>query len=524
MSDAIKYWSDEVAATLVKQDRGFVISTGITPSGEIHVGHLREVVTAHAVFCSLRDRGVAADFHYVCDNLDPLRKVYSFLDEAKYAPFVGKPISRVPSPDDVAPSYAEYFLKPFLSALENLGMSPRVVFADKMYAQEKFAQTVLKALERRDVIADILHRSTGKKIDSSWSPYTPFVDEAKPGDPILVTGYDAERMTVSYRLVDGKEGEVSIQGGGKLTWRVDWPARWSYLGVTMEPFGKDHATRGGSYDTGALISREVFDYEPPVPVTYEWIGLKGGGDMSSSKGNVISLYDITQVAPPEVLRYFILRSNPTKKLTFDPGLPLLSLIDEYDKALDKMNAEMSDENLSSDESKGNLGARAISLAQLEGAVVLGIPFRHLVTLLQICGDDLNAVRERLEAAGYRVPNDNVLASRLGYVREWLSRYAPADVKFAVQNELPDAVAELAEDQKKALGLLADKIENLADYTPESIHQEVYAVKEELAMQPKEVFEAIYLSVLGQRRGPRVGMFLASLKPDWLVQRFGVAKQ
>ena len=42
---------------------------------------------------------------------------------------------------------------------------------------------------------------------------------------------------------------------------VDWPARWAMLGVSVEPFGKDHATRGGSYDTGARIAR-TFATEP----------------------------------------------------------------------------------------------------------------------------------------------------------------------------------------------------------------------------------------------------------------------
>ena len=27
-------------------------------------------------------------------------------------------------------------------------------------------------------------------------------------------------------------------GAGKLTWRVEWAARWKIFGVTCEPFGK----------------------------------------------------------------------------------------------------------------------------------------------------------------------------------------------------------------------------------------------------------------------------------------------
>ena len=102
--------------------------------------------------------------------------------------------------------------------------------------------------------------------------------------------------------------------------------------MTVEPFGKDHSSRGGSYDTGKRIMREVYSGEPPYPIPYEWLGLRGQGDMSSSKGNLVSMFDLTQTIPPEVARYMIFRVKPTRRITFDPGLPLLNLVDEYDNA------------------------------------------------------------------------------------------------------------------------------------------------------------------------------------------------
>ena len=45
-------------------------------------------------------------------------------------------------------------------------------------------------------------------------------------------------------------------GNGKLTWRVEWAARWKIFNVTCEPFGKDHAASGGSYDVSSIISKE----------------------------------------------------------------------------------------------------------------------------------------------------------------------------------------------------------------------------------------------------------------------------
>jgi Lysyl-tRNA synthetase (class I) len=61
--------------------------------------------------------------------------------------------------------------------------------------------------------------------------------------------------------------------------------RWKYEGVTFEPGGKDHAAPGGSFDVAKIISKEIFGYEPPSFVAYEFIGIKGNvGKMSSSSG------------------------------------------------------------------------------------------------------------------------------------------------------------------------------------------------------------------------------------------------
>ena len=62
--------------------------------------------------------------------------------------------------------------------------------------------------------------------------------------------------------------------------------------------------------------------EPPLPVPYEWISLRGQGDMSSSKGNVLSIGQALDLVPPEALRYLVMREKPQRTIAFDPGLPL----------------------------------------------------------------------------------------------------------------------------------------------------------------------------------------------------------
>src|SRR5580765_5613271 len=113
-----RHWADEAADAAIASGRPVVVSSGISPSGEIHIGNMREVLTADAIYRAVRDRGMSARFNYVCDTVDPLRRVYPFLDAAVYEPLIGKPLSEIPCPCGRHGSYADHFLEPFLASLE----------------------------------------------------------------------------------------------------------------------------------------------------------------------------------------------------------------------------------------------------------------------------------------------------------------------------------------------------------------------------------------------------------------------
>ncbi len=149
------HWADRVAQKVVELGRRPVISTGISPSGDVHIGNMREVLTGDAVFRAIRERGVTARFTDVADNFDPLRRVYPFLDEARYAPFVGRPLSEIPCPCDGHASYSEHFLEPFLAALDELAVEVEVERADQMYKSGRMTPCIVAALENRDRIVAI---------------------------------------------------------------------------------------------------------------------------------------------------------------------------------------------------------------------------------------------------------------------------------------------------------------------------------------------------------------------------------
>ncbi len=501
---AARHWADDAADAAIASGRPVVVSSGISPSGEIHIGNMREVLTADAVFRAVKDRGALARFNYVCDNLDPLRHVYPFLDAAVYEPLIGKPLSAIPCPCGGHPSYSEHFLQPFLASLAALRVEVELERADDMYASGRMNETIGLALSGRDRIAAILTELTGKAIATAWSPFNPLCLSCGRITKTTVTGFSVRDETVSYACACGAAGERPMAGGGKLTWRVDWPARWAMLGVTVEPFGKDHATRGGSYDTGARISREVFEYEPPLPVPYEWISLKGQGDMSSSKGNVLSIGQVLELAPPEALRYLVMRERPQSTIAFDPGLPLLKIVDEID-----------------DQTADGVDSRALALSRAAGFRPVGVPFKHLVVAAQVAGFDIPRTMDVLARTGYRGLDPEAVGARLAYARRWLDRHAPEDMKFEVKSDLPAEAAALSGDQKAFLARLASRLDDAMD--GEAVHLLIYDLAKEFeTAKPAELFQALYVALLGKPKGPRAGLFVAALGPGFCARRFASA--
>ena len=51
------HWAEVLADNLIKTSKKHVLATGITPSGPIHIGNMREVLTTDAVYRSLIEKG-----------------------------------------------------------------------------------------------------------------------------------------------------------------------------------------------------------------------------------------------------------------------------------------------------------------------------------------------------------------------------------------------------------------------------------------------------------------------------------
>lgn len=508
-----QYWltsvADEIVAANPKGE--IIVSSGISPSASYHIGHFREVLTADGLAWAIRKKGRKVRHLHFVDNFDPLRKRYEFLPE-EYENYVGWPICLIPAPDGSNKSYATYFSEEFQKQARKMGIDMEVIYSyEDQYKNGKMAEKIEEALEHREIIRKIFKEVSHRDLEGDWAPIQ-ILSDNKSFKEWHYKSIDPEKKEIEYVDQDGKTGRLDYtKGRVKLNWRLDWPARWALWGVDVEPFGKEHGTKGGSYDTGVRFAKEIFGVEAPFPLVYDTINLAGDTKkMSSSLGNLITPAQALEIMPPEILRYFVYRNLPKRVLYFDSGLGLYNLIDEFSKV---------EEAVRSGQDHEFAEAYKLATAIEHQRTIATIPFNHLVSVYQAAQGKLEDIFAILERTGYETvvsEQAETLKREVPYVKNWLEKYAPDSVKFEIQTTVPNV--ELSSEQVKFANLLADKLETMTEVDGQKMHETIYAAKDEAGLQPGDAFKALYRLILGKDSGPKAGWFLASLDKDWLISR------
>jgi len=519
------HWVDRIAEALLKRGDEHTVASGISISGHIHIGHANDVFIADAIRRTLVERGAKAKAIWYADDYDPLRRVPWPLNQGeeaeRYKQYLGVPYANIPSPSPEYRNFVDYFSRSFVESLREFGINVETYSAADVYRSGRMSELIRTALERADEIREILNRFRSKPLPDDWLPYDPICHQC--GRISTTRAIDWSGTKVRYRCEGtdyvsgcGYEGEADYtKGEGKLTWRVEWPARWKLLGVTCEPFGKDHAASGGSYDTGKLISKQIFEYDPPYPVPYEWVGMRGV-QLSSSKGIVFTLRQWLDIAEPELLRYFIFRSKLLKAKEFDPSA-LPDLYDEYDLA-----EQVYFGRATLPESRIEQVKRIYELSQTDGVpeqMPQRVSFRFAAILCQVA-PTRERILEILETRGIlKQPSDQdiqLAIRRIERAKRWIELYAPEHLRFKVLEKPPRI--ELSQKQRGGLLSLARRLAE-AEFSPLSIHNLIYDVAREQNIEPPMLFQAIYLALLGRPSGPRAGAFLSALEREFVIRRF-----
>jgi lysyl-tRNA synthetase, class I len=542
----------DVAAEAARRapDKPIVVASGLSPSGPIHLGNLREVMTPHLVADEIRRRGHEVVHVLSWDDFDRFRKVPAGIDPA-WAEHIGKPLSRVPAPPgSTYPNWAEHFKAPMIDAMARLGIEVRPISQTSMYTSGAYRDQVLHAMGERGKIDAILGRYRTKKIvvsedadevaaaegsgaaaeddggsERGYYPFKPYCSNCDK-DLTVVTDYDDATTALAYECTACGHTETVFLNeftNGKLVWKVDWPMRWAYEGVDFEPSGVDHSSPGSSFVVGGFIVRDVFGAEPPIGPMYAFVGISGMAKMSSSKGGVPTAADALEIMEPALLRWLYARRRPNQsfKVAFDQEIQ--RLYDEWDSLAARVASGAANP---ADTASYQRAIRTESAGVLP-QTPRPLPYRTLASIVDITtGHEEQTLRILRDLD----PSDPITSldearPRLDCAERWITTQVPAEQRTRVREE-PDTelLASLDATQLESLRLLREGLDS--HWSLDGLTALVYGVPKQMAGLPmdtkptpelkvaqREFFALIYHLLVARDTGPRLPTLLLTIGAD-----------
>ncbi len=569
-TDWVSRFADEVIEESERRAPGkpVVVASGLSPSGPIHLGNLREVMTPHLVADEVRRRGHQVRHLISWDDYDRYRKVpagIAGIDES-WAEHIGKPLTSVPAPAGSAyPNWAEHFKAAMTESLAELGVEFDGISQTAQYTSGVYREQILHAMKHRGDIDAILAQyrtkpKTGKKpqqkaVDEAeleaeegsgaaaeddgssgsagYFPYKPYCGGCGK-DLTTVTAYDDDTTELTYTCNEcGFSETVRLTefNRGKLVWKVDWPMRWAYEGVVFEPSGVDHSSPGSSFQVGGQIVG-IFGGKQPIGPMYAFVGISGMAKMSSSRGGVPTPADALKIMEPQILRWLYARRRPNQsfKIAFDQEIQ--RLYDEWDK----LDAKVADGSAL----PGDVAAHSRAVRTAGGELPhtpRPLPYRTLASVADItAGHEDQALRilSELDPAN---PLGSVDEARPRYdkAEAWINTQVPADQRTIVREE-PDAelLKSLDEASQQSVRLLLD---GLAEHwSLDGLTHLVYGVPKVQAgfsadATPKELpaeiktaqrtfFALLYHLLVGRDTGPRLPTLLLAVGQERVRRLLG----
>jgi lysyl-tRNA synthetase, class I len=557
-ADWVARLADEVIAESERRAPGrpVVVASGISPSGPIHLGNLREIMVPHLVADEIRRRGIPCDHILSWDDFDRLRRVPADIDQS-WSEHIGRPLTSVPAPPGSPYSnWAEHFRAPMEDALARMGVEYRGISQTQMYTSGAYTDQVLLAMRERGHIDAVLGRyrtktpvktvpagATAEEEEAAaaaaegsgaaseddgassagYFPYKPYCSVCDR-DLTTVTSYDDQTTEMSYTCACGHSETVLLSEfrRGKLVWKVDWPMRWAYEGVIFEPSGVDHQSPGSSFVVGGQLVSEIFGGKQPIGPMYAFVGITGMAKMSSSRGGVPTPGDALEIMEEFLLRWLYTRRRPQQAFTIGLDTELHRLYDEWDAVERRVAAgTASDLDASSYD-------RAIRTATGElPRTPRPLPYRTLASVADITtGDQRQMLRILAETdPEHPISSLDEVRPRLDRAQRWVETELPADQRTRLRAE-PDRAAldALSDGERGAIKLLLDGLTE--HWSLEGLSQLVYAVPKvqaglsadakptpELKAAQRQFFALIYRLLIGRDTGPRLPTLLLAAGQD-----------
>jgi lysyl-tRNA synthetase class 1 len=504
-------WLDKVAQRVVEREKGLGrslervrVESGIGASGLPHVGSLGDAIRAYGVKLALEDMGYSSELVAFSDDLDGLRKVPVGLPDwlEKYLCF---PVSRIPDPFSCHGSFGGHVGGLLLDALDRCGIDYRFQSASDAYARGLFKEQTSLILRNSDLIGLKLREALGQDKFERVLPYFPicgrcgriYVAEAHgyiPEEGRIV--YKCSGATIRGKFVEGcgNEGEVSIyKDEGKLSWKIEFAARWAALDIRFEAYGKDIAD---SVKFNDWVSDEILRRPHPHHVRYEMFLDRSGRKISKSSGNVFTPQTWLRYGSPESLLLLMFkRIIGSRRLSID-DIP--AYMDEYDYLEDIYYGKAREENAEKYRKLRGL-YEYVNLLKKPAGPSIHIPFRLLISLASVAPKEQRIDYVVRKLKGYKIISgtDEKLIEKIALASAWSDDFQPPRTEIA-----------LNEQERRALEELACHMAN--EDEAEKIQGMIFEAAKRNGLRPSALFQVIYNILIGSTSGPRLGPYIVDL--------------
>ena len=517
-------WPFEEARKLVKRieangQKSVLFETGYGPSGLPHIGTFGEVARTSMVrraFEVLTEGKIATRLIAFSDDMDGLRKVPDNIPNKELvAAHLGKPLTQVPDPFGTHDSFGAHNNARLRAFLDAFGFDYEFASSTEYYKSGRFDAALKHMLERYDAVMQIMLPTFREERAATYSPFLPIHPKTGVVMQVALTGYDAKAGTIDWVDPDSGEAFTTPVTGGhcKLQWKPDWAMRWYALGVDYEMAGKDLID--SVKVSGAIV--RALGGKPPEGFNYELFLDDKGQKISKSKGNGLTIEEWLTYASPESLAQFMFQ-KPTaaKRLHFDV---IPRAVDDYLSFLDAYPRQDWKQRLGNPawhihageppaaevlthagESKGTAisFAMSLNLAAVANAEDPSVLWGFLRRYAPSVSPQSHPRLDRL--VGYAV------AYFRDFVRPAKSYRAADDVERGVLQQIDAMLGALpgdasAEAIQTGLYDVARAVPRYQDFNAKGATPERPGVS-------NDFFNMLYEVLLGEKRGPRFGSFVA----------------
>ncbi len=508
-------WIDKLALAVIdrkdslKGKHPSIIRTesGLGASGFPHIGSFADASRAYAFKLALEDQGRESEFLAFADDMDGLRKVPAGTPP-ELEEHLGKPVSIIPDLWGCHESYGQHMASLLIDALNIAGIEFTPVSAHDLYTTGKMAPQVIKLLTNAKLAGEIIKETTGSEKYIDQIPYHAICEQCGKIYTTKAINFDVEKGKVEY-ICEGEEikgkmlkgcnhhgwSDIS-KGEGKLTWKVEFAARWDLQQIDFEAYGKDIFE---SVKCNDKICQEVFNYEPPSHARYEMFLDKGGTKISKSKGNVFTPQDWFKYGSSQSLALLTYkRMVGTRTLSVD-DIP--TYMKEIDYLEDLYFGRVKEKNQFRKKNLMGLFEYCWHLKPPQKPSS-HIPYNLLVNVITVAPETAREdfIDSRLRLYGYLKEDTSLdeIADRVNFASNWVN-----DFKTLEETEI-----ELSSEEKKAISMLIKTIESITD--ADAIQTAIFETARANQIKPRDFFKILYQILLNSNRGPKLGPYISTM--------------